>query len=315
VFSADPWRFIFTDPFTANAKAEERAYGEREVLIVRITDACKRIAFVAVTVMVTAWQPVTATSIRPAPPKTDLPAGPAPSQILQAKALVKPPLLTSLADVPKFVEWAANSGVDDTEQVRNMLAAIRGNDGIAQALCDLASKSQLVDHSQALVVLALLGEMKNLSSGGPCLTKFIAQPLPTKGTVIDGEIIEQTALASLQAKAVDGLAFLGTQDAQDEVLRLAGAHPSRIVRAEAIAAYLWNNENSAEARAKLLEKVKPEEKIFLDRVTRVQGEKADTFNPKLEAFVKAHPELQPKLPALAPAQLKEPPKVGNPPAL
>jgi hypothetical protein len=129
-----------------------------------------------------------------------------------------------------------------------------------------------------------------------CLTRFVSQPLPEKGTVVEGEILEQTALATLQAKAIDGLAYLGTPSATAVVLKMVGGHPSRIVRAEAIAAYLWNQKDSAEARRTLAPLVRENERVFLDRIVRKSGESAETFNPKLDAYLKAHPELIPPAP-------------------
>jgi GrpB-like predicted nucleotidyltransferase (UPF0157 family) len=95
------------------------------------------------------------------------------------------------------------------------------------------------------------------------------------------------------------------------VLEAAGTHPSRIVRAEAVAAYLWNQKYSDEAREKLLAKIHPSERIFLDRVVRVKGEKGESFNRKLGAYLKKHPEAIPP----EPVEEKEKPeqKLRRPP--
>jgi hypothetical protein len=82
----------------------------------------------------------------------------------------------------------------------------------------------------------------------------------------------------------------------DALLALMREHPSRIVRAEAISAYLWNRKDSAEAKAALAGVVRPDEKIFLERVRHVSGEPAATFNAKLAEFVRRHPELRPPPP-------------------
>ena len=121
----------------------------------------------------------------------------------------------------------------------------------------------------------------------------------------------------LQAKAIDGLAYLRNPEADNEVLRAAGKHPSRIVRAEAIDAYLWNHQDSAEAKATLARYVRPDEKVFLDRVRRGDGEGAEQFNPKLAQFLKAHPELAPPKPEIAKSKPKrtEDTKATNPPQL
>jgi hypothetical protein len=161
-------------------------------------------------------------------------------------------------------------------------------------------------------VLSILGELRS-SVGEECLRKVLHQPFPEKGTSAQGEIVEQTALGILQAKAVDGLAYLQTSSGDEEVLWAVGKHPSRIVRAEAIEAFLWNHNNSDEARATLLHYVRPEEKIFLDRLRRDPRESGEVFNRKLEAFLKAHPEAAAPAPEHFP-QRKGPPGYQQPPA-
>jgi hypothetical protein len=37
--------------------------------------------------------------------------------------------------------------------------------------------------------------------------------------------------------------------------------------------------------------VREDERILLDRVRRIAGETAETFDPKLEQFLKQHPEV------------------------
>jgi hypothetical protein len=236
------------------------------------------------------------------PPSSKTEAGPSPSEILERRGQVKPAILNSSSEglqssVAAYINWAAASTQKDRETARRGLAEVRGNRQIGEAFCDYARRARYTDHSRALVTLGLLGEMKG-AAGEACFREFLAMPLPTQGTVVDGEIIERRALASLQAKAVDGLAYMRTPQAEEEVLRLAREHPSRIVRAEAINAYLWNHGDSEEAKQALRQRVRQDEEIFVDRVRWNTGEKAESFNRKLEVFLKAHPE------AIAPAPTK-----------
>lgn len=236
------------------------------------------------------------------PPSSKTEAGPSPSEILERRGQAKPAMLNSSseglqASVAAYINWAAASTQRDKETARRELAEVRGNRQIGEAFCDYARRARYTDHSRALVTLGLLGEMKG-AAGEACFREFLAMPLPTQGTVVDGEIIERRALASLQAKAIDGLAYMRTPQTDEEVLRLAREHPARIVRAEAINAYLWNHGDSEEAKQALRKRVREDEAIFVDRVRWNTGEKAESFNRKLEAFLKAHPE------AIAPAPTK-----------
>ena len=260
--------------------------------------------------------PAASTEKKPKPPETTAPAGARPNEIVKQLATQKPPALAGTgADATKsvaaFVDWAAASTSDQADLVRRAVAEAGRSAEIMGAFCEEAFAAQREDHSRALVVLALVGEARS-KFGEECLARFLAIPFPEKGTVVDGEILEQTALGTLQAKAIDGLAYLKSDSGDKLVFEAIAKHPSRIVRAEAIAAYLWNHDNSDKAKEALKPYVRKDELIFLDRVTRVEGEKKESFNRKLAAYLKAHPEVRP--PAPTKAQPGKKPTVGEPPA-
>lgn len=238
------------------------------------------------------------------PPGSKQVAGPAPGEILARRPPRPPPALASPADVSAFIAWAGASTTGEQEDARRAIAAAGTNAGVVQALIEEIEKAQPTDHSRALLGLAILGEMRS-PLAEPFLRDFANRPLPTSGTVVDGEILEQTAQAMLQAKAVAGLAYLRQPSSDQEVLRIVTQHPSRIVRAEAISAYLWNHGDSQEARRLVSQHVRPEERIFVDRPRRVHGEDAAAFNRKLAEYLKAHPEIVPP----APEQFQGPKRV------
>lgn len=247
---------------------------------------------------VTVWKPCVASAHEF--PEQELPASKSPSKTSPAEQLKKiqsqkPPRLTSPSDVRPFIRWASGSPTERAQEVRDLLANVRSNAAVVQAFCAAVLEAQKADWTLALVALALLGEIRSPAAEA-CLMKFVEQPLPSKGTIIDGDILEAEELAMLQGKAVHGLAHLRTGSADSYVLRTAGRHASRIVRAEAIAAYLFAHDNSDKARRDLEGAIRAEEKIFLDRVVRLQGQKADDFNKRLGAFLAAHPEARPPPP-------------------
>lgn len=191
-----------------------------------------------------------------------------------------------------FIDWASNSLPTDRESARAAISAASNNSEVAMAVGEEALRSYETDHSRALIALSILGEMRN-ETGTGYLKQFLRIPLPQTGTVIEGEILEQTAVASLQAKAIDGLAYLRNAEGDQEVLRAVREHPSRIVRAEAIDAFLWNHGDSEEARQTLKQYVRQGEEIFLERIRREEGQSGEEFNQKLAAYLEAHPELIP----------------------
>jgi hypothetical protein len=198
--------------------------------------------------------------------------------------------------VAAFIDWAGASLPEEHEDGRKALEGARGNKDVVKAFADEITKAQRTDHSRALLALALLGELRS-PDAEQFLREFVNQPFPTEGhKTTEGEIIEQTALGTLQAKAIDGLAYLNSPGANEEVLTQVSKHPSIIVRSEAISAYLWNQKDKEAARRTLLQRVLKGEERYIDQITRVEGERAGSFNPKLEAYLKAHPEVVPPAP-------------------
>jgi hypothetical protein len=233
-----------------------------------------------------------------AKPTTVQISGPAPSQ-LKLDVRPAPKLVGTGADASKsaleFIDWAAASTVDQHEDGRAAIAAATANDAIAQALADEAFRLASVDHSRALIALSVLGELRN-PVGQVALNKFVNQDLPSKGTEVEGVILEQEALASLEAKAVQGLAYMNNGTAIEQTLQVIARHPSRIVRAAAIEAYFFNNGDNADTRGTLSQYIRKDELIFQDRPRRVAAETDAQFNAKLEAYLKLHPEVVPPAP-------------------
>ncbi len=233
------------------------------------------------------------------------------------RELHNPPRLEGSAQAAResvrgFLAWAGASTLEEEEDGRRVIQRAQSNDEIAKGLIQEFHTAQQRDFSRALLILSVIGEQKN-PIGEQFLFELVRQPLPEKGvTTGEGELVEQSAAAMLQAKAIDGLAYMKIEKWDQVVLELSGKHPSRIVRAEAINAYLWNHGDSANAREQLTRYVRPDERIFLDRVRRERGEHADSFNRKLSLFMKAHPEARPPAPRHVqnrnkPKELTDPP--------
>ena len=188
--------------------------------------------------------------------------------------------------VASFVSWASRSAPSDVPEIRRQRATVRDDAAAVAALADHAFDA--VDHSHALVALSLLGEMRS-PHAEPHLLRVVSMPLPPSQ---EGEHDPRADVEMLQAKAVDGLAYLHTASADAQVLRIAGSHESRAVRAEAIDAYLFNHGDSEDARKSLAKAIAPADRIFLDRPRFMPGESAAEFDAKLAAFLAKHPEVQ-----------------------
>jgi len=251
----------------------------------------------------------------PEPPSSRASKGPRPSVTVKELAAKPAPALTgqgeeAVKSVLAFIDWAGASTASQDELIRKTMAGVRENTAVLEAFCEVAFKDMEADHSQALLTLGLLGEARS-PLGARCMMKIMAQPWPTEGTLVDGEILEQTALGQLQAKAVDGLAYMRDDKMNRMVLEYAGKHPSRIVRAEAISAYLWNHDYAESAKSQLKEVTRKEEWIFIDRLVKRKDEPKEVFNQKLAQYLKNHPEVV--APAPDKAEPQRPTTAGQPP--
>ena len=221
------------------------------------------------------------------------------------RPLHEPPPLTAtnseLAQdqVEAFVDWAAASLPEEEEDLRNALDAARANAYVVRAFIAEVERARPFDWSRAVVALTLLGSMRNLTAL-PFLVDFVRLPLPTEGTYAsegplpDNEPIEASGLAMLQEIAVDGLALLGTQEANDEVVRVAVEHPSVSVRAEAIRAYIASR--GQEGRDEIQGAIRPEDSVFLDRFENRDTPDGPPFDERLQEFLAQHPEAEQTLP-------------------
>jgi hypothetical protein len=200
--------------------------------------------------------------------------------------------------VATFIAWAGSSLPNEREDGRSVLAGASSNTDIANALIAQYNAVVSADHGLALLVLSLLGELKS-SAGEAFLISITQQSLPTTGTLVEGEIIESTALEELQSKAVDGIAYRKTSTGNTEVLRLAQQSTSFSVRAEAVRAYLFNNPSTG--RATLSSLLATTDLVLLDRVEHGPDQTTTTsFDDQLAGFLDGHPELVPSNPVTSP---------------
>ena len=109
----------------------------------------------------------------PYPPQSKEPPGPPASELDNKHREAKVPSVNvpeqdARAAVNSFITWASASDVRQREEVRRMIAASRENKPVSAALCEEAFQAREKDHSRAVVVLSLLGEMRSETGGGRC---------------------------------------------------------------------------------------------------------------------------------------------------
>lgn len=219
------------------------------------------------------------------------------------------PALKAATDVEKFVAWAAQAPVSKREIIRERITKEKSNTEVATGLVTHFKKKMKTDHSSALVILALLGELRS-ENGFKFLSEFVWQKLPNTGprdkeTNVPMHDYNQILL---QVKAVNGMAYMKTRESNQALLKVISRHPTAAVRAEAIAAFLYNNKFSAEAKKQLSQVVQKKDQIYIDRPVRTDSMTVAEFNKSIQVYLKNHPELKPP----SPEKLSRSPVKGTP---
>jgi hypothetical protein len=156
---------------------------------------------------------------------------------------------------------------------------------LAQRLAAIGIK----DLGTSLVILGILGEMRNRSSLRS-LESVVWQRLPAVESGGHGELVERDLVEMLASKAVEAVAFLKIDTSDALTLRVVREHPSKLVRGAAIDAYLYNHGDSTQARERLRAVVRPEDRLLLDRVRRSRSNGRDAFNEGLRRFYSVYPQ-------------------------
>ena len=224
-------------------------------------------------------------------------AGPSPKELVEESQNSAMPDFSGAQHVAQFVDWASAAPVTRREEIRDQIHEARNNNEIALGLIREFQNAEQVDHSRALVILALLGEQRN-ATGVEFLIEYVWKDLPREGPgmVESGTTLEFQNMERLQVKAVNGLAYTKDPKALREVLEVVSKHPSKAVRAEAASSYLWNHEDLESARETLSQYLRKDELALLDRPVRGPDMEGEEFNNLLAIFLENHPELQPPEP-------------------
>jgi len=199
--------------------------------------------------------------------------------------------------VDEFISWAGRSDSAGHLRAREEILKTREDSTIIASLFDRFESSRTNDLGTSLIILGMIGEMKNPRS----LERFatlLKEPLPEEVEVLDAGLNERDLTEMIAAKAVECAAYLRTPVSDSLTMWAIQHHPSVVVRAAAIDAYLWNHGDSTEAKERLKLLLSPAERPFLDRVRRSSAGTPEAFNAGLERFYELHPEqLPPKLKA------------------
>ena len=170
----------------------------------------------------------------------------------------------------------------DLPVVGEALAALRRQPSAAAAIALQYQRLPAEAFEQRLVVVGVLGELRR-SEGLAPLREVVWAPLPLAEAMPEG-LSERDLEEMIQAKAVHGLAYLATPEADEAVRDVIVNHEARHVRVSAIDAYMWNHGDRRETAEELYGLLPAEMHLYVERPRFHRGMDREKFVRRLEAW-------------------------------
>jgi hypothetical protein len=197
--------------------------------------------------------------------------------------------------VDSFVRWVAAVPVSQAQLIRDQIAAARNDERVLGALLTHIHTLPVADFGRHILLISILGELRHPQSV-ESLGTFIELPRerifsnPQTNCCGSSTTYDLDYAASLQARAVEMLAFIRTREALEKVLSLVSQHPSKVVRLAALDAYVFNHGDNPEAIERARSVARPDEAKFVDRARRERGGDPHAFEAKVQTFYRKFPE-------------------------
>ncbi len=170
----------------------------------------------------------------------------------------------------------------DLPVVAELVETLRNQPGAVEAMGRHYRQLPAEAFEQRLMVLGILGEMKR-SDAVAQLREVVWAPLPPADSQAD-KLTARDLEEMVQVKAVQGLAFLATPQADAAVREVIARHEALHVRVSAIDAYMWNHGDRPETAAELYKLLPAELHPYVERPRFQSGQDAGELTRKLRAW-------------------------------
>lgn len=200
----------------------------------------------------------------------------------------KPVALTP-ASTQDFINWASGSDLSERERIREEISKASKNEQVLSELINEFEKVDTADVGYSLIVLSIIGEMQN-PKALPFFEKVATRELPRQTEEFHSGLTKRDVSEMLSSKAAECAAYLKSPESDRVLLNIISQHPSETVRSSAIDAYLYNKEDSEEAKRSLLQYVKEIDLKYIDRTRFTRDSKEESFDSMLAEFYEKHPK-------------------------
>lgn len=185
----------------------------------------------------------------------------------------------ALVDLLTQIYRATNG---DLSVVAEVVASLRRQPGAVEAMARQYKQLPVEAFEQRLVVLGILGEMQR-SDAMAQLREVVWAPLPPADSQAE-KLTARDLEEMIQVKAVQGLAYLATPEADAAVREVIEKHEALHVRVSAIDAYMWNHGDSPEKAAELYRSLPADLHPYVERPRFHRGMDREEFTRRLRTW-------------------------------
>ncbi|HKV06756.1 MAG TPA: hypothetical protein VJ725_01375 [Thermoanaerobaculia bacterium] len=172
----------------------------------------------------------------------------------------------------------------DLPVIAEVVASLRQQPAAVEAMARQYRQVPAEAIEQRLMVLGILGEMKRPDALAH-LREVVWAPLPPADSQAES-LSARDFEEMVQVKAVQGLAYLATPQADAAVREVIKDHEALHVRVSAIDAYMWNHGDSAKTAAELYRLLPADLHPYVERPRFHHGMDREDFTRKLRAWQK-----------------------------
>jgi hypothetical protein len=184
--------------------------------------------------------------------------------------------------VERLLSLFSSARVDDAPEFAAAFVTLREQPHIVTSFVAYYERLARANHAQRMTTLSFLGELQR-PDAMPFFNKAIWITLPKPQRSKEGltlRALEEMVLV----KAVHGVGYLRTPDADKALVEVMRRHESRAVKIAAIDTYMWNHGDTSNAAQELFGILDREFYRFVERPRFYSGMDRRRFNEELKAW-------------------------------
>ncbi len=176
------------------------------------------------------------------------------------------------------------ASVGDGQAIANTLKDLARQPRAAEAFARSYRQLSRDAFPERLLTIGFVGELKQ-QEAMPFLSELVWERLPAKEANGHSDLLSERELEEMiQAKAVQGLAYLGIPEADAAVQEVMIEHESLHVRETAVDAYMWNHGDSPETAKELYSLLPKDMHPLIERPRFQAGMDPEVFTARLTAW-------------------------------